>query len=89
MAEIAFVPIMDKITDSSYLIYDGACGTGGILSVSCRSSRQTHQYAYFWSRITAGDICDMQIRPPYKRGRRRSGVKLKSDFQIHLNLHHE
>lgn len=34
MAEIAFVPIMDKITDSSYLIYDRACGTGGILSVS-------------------------------------------------------
>lgn len=34
MAEIAFVPIMNKITDSSYLIYDGACGTGGILSVS-------------------------------------------------------
>lgn len=34
MAEIAFAPIMDKITDSSYLIYDGACGTGGILSVS-------------------------------------------------------
>ena len=34
MAEIAFVPIMDKITDSSYLIYDGAYGTGGILSVS-------------------------------------------------------
>lgn len=34
MAEIAFIPIMDKITDSSYLIYDGACGTGGILSVS-------------------------------------------------------
>lgn len=34
MAEIAFVPIMDKITNSSYLIYDGACGTGGILSVS-------------------------------------------------------
>lgn len=34
MADIAFIPIMDKITDSSYLIYDGACGTGGILSVS-------------------------------------------------------
>lgn len=34
MAEIAFVPIMDKITDSSYLIYDGDCGIGGILSVS-------------------------------------------------------
>lgn len=34
MADIAFVPIIDKITNSSYLIYDGACGTGGILSVS-------------------------------------------------------
>ena len=40
MAEIAFVPIMDKITDSSYLIYDGACGTGGILSVSEERLRQ-------------------------------------------------
>lgn len=34
MADIAFVPIIDEIVDSSYLIYDGACGTGGILSVS-------------------------------------------------------
>ncbi len=34
MADVAFIPIADKITDSSYLIYDGACGTGGILSVS-------------------------------------------------------
>lgn len=34
MADVAFLPIADKITDSTYLIYDGACGTGGILSVS-------------------------------------------------------
>lgn len=34
MADIAFVPVIDKVVDSSYLIYDGACGTGGILSVS-------------------------------------------------------
>lgn len=32
MADIAFKPIEDKITDSTYLIYDGACGTGGILT---------------------------------------------------------
>jgi len=34
MADLAFAPIIDKILDSTYLIYDGACGTGGILSES-------------------------------------------------------
>lgn len=32
MADIAFIPVVDKITDKTYLIYDGACGTGGILT---------------------------------------------------------
>lgn len=34
MADIAFVPVADTITDNTYLIYDGACGTGGILTKS-------------------------------------------------------
>ena len=34
MADIAFEPVADRITDSTYLIYDGACGTGGILTKS-------------------------------------------------------
>jgi len=34
MADLAFTPVVDKILDSTYLIYDGACGTGGILSES-------------------------------------------------------
>lgn len=34
MADLAFTPIVDQILDSTYLIYDGACGTGGILSES-------------------------------------------------------
>ena len=34
MAELAFVPVADKIQDSTYLIYDGACGTGGMLTVA-------------------------------------------------------
>lgn len=33
MAELAFVPVADKIQDTTYLIYDGACGTGGMLTV--------------------------------------------------------
>jgi len=34
MAELAFQPVKKKITDTTYRIYDGACGTGGILTVA-------------------------------------------------------
>ena len=34
MADLAFTPVVEKILDSTYLIYDGAAGTGGILSAS-------------------------------------------------------
>ncbi|MEW9702293.1 class I SAM-dependent DNA methyltransferase [Paenibacillus sp. SI8] len=34
MADIAFLPIADKITDGSYLVYDAACGTGGMLTIA-------------------------------------------------------
>lgn len=33
MADIVFVPIADKIKDATYSCYDGACGTGGMLTV--------------------------------------------------------
>ena len=34
MADLVFLPIADQITSSTYLIYDGACGTGGMLTVA-------------------------------------------------------
>lgn len=34
MADLIFVPIADKIKDASYSVYDGACGTGGMLTVA-------------------------------------------------------
>lgn len=34
LAELAIDPVKDKITDNTYSIYDGACGTGGILTVA-------------------------------------------------------
>lgn len=40
MAELAFVPVADKIQDSTYLIYDGACGTGGMLTVGEERMRE-------------------------------------------------
>ena len=34
MARLIFLPIADDIESSTYLLYDGACGTGGMLTVA-------------------------------------------------------
>jgi type I restriction enzyme M protein len=34
MAKLVFVPVADQITSGTYLLYDGACGTGGMLTVA-------------------------------------------------------
>lgn len=34
MADLVFIPIADKIKNASYSCYDGACGTGGMLTVA-------------------------------------------------------
>jgi type I restriction enzyme M protein len=34
MAKLIFLPIADAIDDGTYLLYDGACGTGGMLTVA-------------------------------------------------------
>ena len=34
MAKLIFLPVADKIESGTYLVYDGACGTGGMLSVA-------------------------------------------------------
>ena len=34
ITDLAFVPVQDKIQDTTYRIYDGACGTGGMLTVA-------------------------------------------------------
>lgn len=34
MADLAFEPVKDKLKDGTYLIYDGACGTGGMLTLA-------------------------------------------------------
>lgn len=34
LADLAVVPVKDKLTDNTYTIYDGACGTGGILTIA-------------------------------------------------------
>lgn len=34
MADLIFIPIADQIKDATYSCYDGACGTGGMLTVA-------------------------------------------------------
>ena len=33
ISDLAFIPVKDKIQSTTYRIYDGACGTGGMLTV--------------------------------------------------------
>jgi type I restriction enzyme M protein len=34
MSQLIFMPVADRIESSTYLLYDGACGTGGMLTVA-------------------------------------------------------
>ena len=34
MAKLVFLPVSDRIESGTYLLYDGACGTGGMLTVA-------------------------------------------------------
>ena len=34
MAKLVFLPVADEIESATYVIYDGACGTGGMLTVT-------------------------------------------------------
>ena len=34
MARLVFLPVADEVASSTYLVYDGACGTGGMLTVA-------------------------------------------------------
>ena len=40
MARLVFLPIADDIKSGTYLLYDGACGTGGMLTVAEDTLRQ-------------------------------------------------
>ena len=40
MAKLVFLPIADQIKSGTYLLYDGACGTGGMLTVAEETLRQ-------------------------------------------------
>ena len=40
MAKLMFLPVADQIQSGTYLLYDGACGTGGMLTVAEETLRE-------------------------------------------------
>ena len=40
MAKLIFLPVASKIRSGTYLLYDGACGTGGMLTVAEKTLQQ-------------------------------------------------
>ncbi len=40
MANLVFLPLADQVESGSYLLYDGACGTGGMLTVAEETLQQ-------------------------------------------------
>ena len=60
MANLIFLPVADEIESSTYLLYDGACGTGGMLTVAEETLRDLAQEAgkqVSHASLWAGDQC--------------------------------
>jgi len=43
MAKLLFLPVADRIESGTYLLYDGACGTGGMLTVAEQTLKELAQ----------------------------------------------
>ena len=79
MAKLIFLPIADEIESGTYLLYDGACGTGGMLTVAeetlqqlADGARQAGRHAPLRPGDQRRDLRHLQGRPAAQgRGRRR------------------
>ena len=45
MAKLVLLPVADQIDSGTYLVYDGACGTGGMLTVAEEALTQNRRAA--------------------------------------------
>ena len=79
MARLVFLPVAADIRSGTYLLYDGACGTGGMLTVAedtLRPARRRARQGRLHPSLRPGDqrrdLRHLQGRP-VAQGRRRSG----------------
>ena len=60
MANLMFLPVADKIESGTYLLYDCACGTGGMLTVA---EETLQQLAAFHGKPVATHLYGQEINP--------------------------
>lgn len=60
MANLIFLPVADAIRSGSYLLYDGACGTGGMLTVA---EETLHQIATMRGKTVTTHLYGQEINP--------------------------
>jgi type I restriction enzyme M protein len=60
MANLIFLPVADAIRSGSYLLYDGACGTGGMLTVA---EETLHQLATMRGNTVKTHLYGQEINP--------------------------
>ena len=79
MAKLIFLPIADEIESGTYLLYDGACGTGGMLTVAeetlqqlAKRARQAGRHPPLRPGDQRRDLRHLQGRPA-AQGRGRGG----------------
>lgn len=63
MAKLIFVPIADQIQSGTYLLYDGACGTGGMLTVAGQTLNELAESAEFAGAVASLTRCKFRREP--------------------------
>jgi len=58
MAKLIFLPIADQIKSGTYLLYDGACGTGGMLTVA---EKTLHELSESYGKEVATHLYGQEI----------------------------
>ncbi len=60
MADLVFMPVADDIRDATYRIYDGACGTGGMLTIA---EETLSSLAREWGKEVSIHLFGQEVQP--------------------------
>ena len=76
LADLAIMPIADRIENSTYSIYDGACGTGGILTIA---QERIAEVAKLYGKEVQTEIFGQELTP-------ETFATCKADLMISGNI---
>ena len=80
MARLVFLPVADQVQSGTYLVYDGACGTGGMLTVGEETLTQlAAEYGKEASVHLYGQEVNRVARATHGDARLAVGLRLQRD----------